>query len=544
MNRRICRPQALIPLFLVAGFVSCKSDSDEESSEGPSDFTEETHGKDTAPNYDVLFTTTEVHTIEISIGPENFETMQQDLATLLESAGQGLGMGGGLPADVSMGGLPPELTAACEGLSAGDTCELDLMGTMLEGTCEASTDDALACTPASQPGVDGAVPDMGASAGGIDFLSEDPVTVPVDVHFDGHTWAHVGMRYKGNSSLIGSYQAGNGKLAFRLDFDEFEDTYPEIEDQRFYGFKKMTFSSGWSDDSLIRDAYVSEVLRDRGIPAARCAFYRVFVDVGEGSEYWGLYTMIEDPADGAMLDAQFGSREGNLYKPEGTGADFTTFDEAGFEKKTNEEAADWSDIEGAIAALHADPSDPEAWRAELEETFDVDLFLNWLAVSTTIVNWDRYGQLAHNYYLYALPGSKVLQWIPWDHNLAMMEQGGLAPVGGTDLGTAYDEVFHTNVGENWPLISFLLADPVYLERYRQALELSLEGLFSESAGPDRMRKMHELISPFVVGEEGEREGYSHVSSEQAFLESIDSEGGLADHVVSRHARVEEALSAE
>ena len=84
---------------------------------------------------------------------------------------------------------------------------------------------------------------------------------------------------------------------------------------------------------------------------ARAAFYRVYVDTGAGAEYWGLYTMVEDPADGAMLDSQLGGHEGNLYKPEGAGSDWTRFTQAGFAKKTNEKAADWGDVERAIAGM-------------------------------------------------------------------------------------------------------------------------------------------------------------------------------------------------
>jgi len=89
-----------------------------------------------------------------------------------------------------------------------------------------------------------------------------------------------------------------------------------------------TFSSNFGDEAQLREAFATEVLRDRGVPAARAAFYRVVVDSGTGPEYWGLYTLIEDLADGAMLEAQFGSKDGNLYKPEGFGADWTKFDTA------------------------------------------------------------------------------------------------------------------------------------------------------------------------------------------------------------------------
>jgi spore coat protein CotH len=369
--------------------------------------------------------------------------------------------------------------------------------------------------------------------------------VPVEVRHDGYRWLHVGMRYKGNSSLASSYGSGIGKLPFRLDFDEFESQFPEIEDQRFYGFKKLTFSSNWSDDSQIRETYVSELLRDRGIPAARCAFYRVMVDSGNGAEYWGLYTVVEDPADGAFLDTQLGGRGGNLYKPEGVGADWTTFSAEAFEKKTNEDEADWSDVQAAIAALHDGNSDAAAWRQELEATFDVELFLSWLAVNTTIVNWDSYGGMAHNYYLYGGQIDRRLRWIPWDHNLSMASGGiGAPPSGGAESQDARAEIFHTNVGNGWPLIQRLLADSVYPERYRERLEHALSGMFGEEAAAQRMRELHELVRPHVIGAGGERSSHRTISSDEAFERAIDGPGGLVEHVATRHARVEAALQGE
>ena len=36
----------------------------------------------------------------------------------------------------------------------------------------------------------------------------------------------------------------------------------------------------------------------------------------------------------------------------------------------------------------------------MEKAFDVQGFLRWLAASTANMNWDAYGNLAHNYYLF------------------------------------------------------------------------------------------------------------------------------------------------
>jgi spore coat protein CotH len=248
------------------------------------------------------------------------------------------------------------------------------------------------------------------------FQVPEPIAVRVSVHSSGRTWTNVRMRYKGNSSLMAATSTGNGKVPFRLDF---APDRKASSSQSFYGFRKLTFSSNFADDSQLREVLATEVLRDRGVPAARAAFYRVVVDTGEGARYWGLYTMVEDPSDGAMLDAQLGGRGANLYKPDGPAATWTRFEPASFEKKTNEGGRDFSDVIAAIDALHSDTTDRRAWRGRIERVFDVDLFLRWLAVNTAILNWDAYGAMAHNYYLYgdAVRGGR-LRWIPWDHNMA------------------------------------------------------------------------------------------------------------------------------
>ena len=113
----------------------------------------------------------------------------------------------------------------------------------------------------------------------------------------------------------------------------------------------------------------------------------------------------------------------------------SSFDEASFDKETNKDESDWSDVIAAIEALNADKSDPAAWRAGLEAVFNVDEFLRWLAVNTTIQNWDTYGSMAHNYYLYGDPTDNGrLAWIPWDNNMALSGEGMGGGMGGMDFG--------------------------------------------------------------------------------------------------------------
>src|SRR5690606_8295580 len=100
------------------------------------------------------------------------------------------------------------------------------------------------------------------------------------------------MRFKGDSSLIRSRGGGSLKLGFKLNFDKFEDDYPEIENQRFFGFKELSFSNNWSDASFLREKVTADIFREAGVPSAHTAFYAIYVDYGDGPIYFGLYTAV------------------------------------------------------------------------------------------------------------------------------------------------------------------------------------------------------------------------------------------------------------
>jgi hypothetical protein len=89
--------------------------------------------------------------------------------------------------------------------------------------------------PGQGGGPPGGGPPGGGPPGGLDD-SEDPMWVPGDIIYNGKKWYRSGVRFKGNSSLVSTWSRGLLKLAFKLDFDEFEDEYPQIDNQRFYGF--------------------------------------------------------------------------------------------------------------------------------------------------------------------------------------------------------------------------------------------------------------------------------------------------------------------
>jgi hypothetical protein len=473
----------------------------------PEGWAEDSHGEAAAPNYARLFPDDRVQRLDIVLTPEVHARLFDDLR-------QRFG-------DAATGTTPANVTA-CAGAALDAPCAF--LG--LSGVCTNLVSMGLAFVP------QGRLSCRAADQNNVrDIVPGDPPFVSATVHYEGKVWSHVGLRFKGNSSLARSWGMGVRKLGMKLDFDKLEGEHPEIADQRFFGFGELTFAPGYSDPSLLHDKLASDLLRDFGIVGARASYVRVFVDVGEGPTYWGLYTMIEDPAD-RLLEVRFGDDSGNLYKPDGRGAEFSVFDPTFIEKKHND-PSDFSDLRRLFDALHAPRADAARWRAGLEATFDVDTFLRNMALNRAINHWDSYGTFAHNYYLYGDPArAGRLVWIGWDHN-----SDWTTNIVGPQIGVMMENLS----AQQWPLARFLVDDPVYRARYRGFLAASLEGPYEKARFDAHVRALHALIAPYVVGPEGERAPFSYITAPQPFLNGPTSVSAAAD---ARRAAIRTALAKE
>ncbi|MES2643141.1 MAG: CotH kinase family protein [Myxococcota bacterium] len=333
-----------------------------------------------------------------------------------------------------------------------------------------------------------------------------PSWFPVEVEVDEVVWEGVGFRLKGNSTLRAAWESGIRKLPFRLDFDQLVGDGVGAEDQRLYGFEELTFSNGFRDPTLMRDVLASAVLEDRGVPAARAAYWWVTLDSGAGPAPLGLYVATELPED-TLVARIWGTDAGALYKPDGPCATLTCDDAPSFEAKTD--TADGADVTRLVTALNADRTDPEAWRTALEATLDVDAFLRWLAVNSAMRNWDAYGVIAHNYYLYAPPDDGRLNWIPWDHNEAF-----------TDWPAPTEDPLLSTIDEQWPLIRLLLDDPGYREAYRLHLLNAIEGAYAREAFEERVDALADLLRPVLFEGPGEPADATFLGTEAEFDEAV------------------------
>jgi spore coat protein H len=472
----------LLSFSLVSIVISCTKQGEETIDpsvlKANPDWATASHSKDGKTDYTIVFPQDKVNTLEITLGKTTWESIKTDMVAKNKgvfgssptTGGGNAGGGGVVNPPVGGGGVvnPP-----VGGGNAG-----------------------------------GAVPNFGP----------EPTYVEATLKFNNKTWNNVGFRLKGNSTLSRTWKAGIYKLPIRLKMDEFEDKYPAINDQRFYGFKELSFSPGVNDNSLIREKVTADIFRMAGIPAARTTFTKLYIDFGEGLKYCGVYTMLEI-VDDTMLKDQLGEEKGNIYKPEST---FATFSQASFEKKNNDATPDWSDVQTTITSLNASnrTTDAATWRANLEKTMNMEQFVKWLAVNTTLVNWDTYGGIAHNHYLYNHSTQKLL-WIPWDNNEALTNNARV-------------QLNLSGVANTWPLIKFVAEDPIYYAKYKAYVKDFNDTVFTTSKMNEIFDKATTLITPFVNGTEKEVAPYTNLTNVASFTSSLAQ---LKTHVVTRNQAV-------
>jgi spore coat protein CotH len=518
-----------------------------------SGWNDDTHSRNANPDYDRVFAQNVVKRLDIRVTSGDWQRLVDDMTELAGPFGaRGRGAGGGFNIVVDQASI-----AGCIGLVEGSACSVG--APPQAGRCTLlPMGAALACVPQ----LGGGNPPGGGNAGNVgrddvEFWSRNPVYIPATIVFDDIAFKNVGLRLKGNSSLSTSWSSGIEKLPFRLNFDALEEQHPEIRDQTFFGFPNLNLTSNSQDQSFLRAKVVGDLFRDAGVASARTAFVRVFLDRGEGSKYLGVYTLVELP-DRPMLQTQFGSASGNLYKPNGTGARWTVFLKESFPKKTNERDEDWTDVEDAIAVLNESRTNAAVWRQRLEARFSVSTFLRWLALNTIVGNTDTYGTFSpHNYWVYGSPRHRDrLFWIPWDHDLAMNAGGPgggnvggggpggggggpMGPGGGPLPADAGIDLFQNNVNASWPLIRYLLDDPVYRAAYRQDVEDLLNTVFEPSRLTTRLQAEYARIAPYVIGAEGEQPGRTFLDSPEQFTQQV---ANLIAYVPARAAAVRQALA--
>jgi hypothetical protein len=85
------------------------------------------------------------------------------------------------------------------------------------------------------------------------------------------------------------------------------------------------------------------------------------------------------------------------------------------------------------------------------------------------------------------------------------------------------------ISENWPMIRFLLDDPVYYKLYLSYLAETIEGPFSPDQMAETYQALADLVAPYAAADVGE----------STFNAAVQQ---LIDHAYQRSEDVQEFLS--
>lgn len=340
---------------------------------------------------------------------------------------------------------------------------------------------------------------------------------------NGQPLFNVGVAYKGNNS----YDPDNAKNPIQIELDH------QIPNQQYAGVEEIRLGNGFGDPSLVREVLSTEIL-GRYAVAPRANFARVWIN----GEYWGLYTNLETVGKRFVRSRFYTDGENPFFKcnPEdfdgpGTGGNYPDLVLASpdsafyYDKYKLESDYGWRELLALMDTLQNHPGSAPA-------VLDVDRALWMLAFNNVLVNLDSYtGAYAQNYYLYR---DENARWLPvvWDLDLSLGAFPLLAPPGGTGgppLTLAQMQQLDplaqaANAAR--PLISQLLADPVWRRMYVAHLRTIVEEFLANDACTDRAAELQALISVAVLTDT--KKFFNYAEFQANLYESI--EGGLAGDV--------------
>ena len=330
-------------------------------------------------------------------------------------------------------------------------------------------------------------------------ISEEYYTC--DVQVNGETFYQVGIRPKGNTSLSTIVNdPDTDRYSFKLEFDQY------VDGQTCYGLDKLILNNNYADATSMKEAMIYDMFQYLGADASLYNYAKISVN----GEYWGVYLALEAVEDSFLL-RNYGTANGNLYKPEGMGlgngggspasgsggADLNYTDDEldSYSVIWDGEVTDSrkSDHKRVISALKN-----IAEGTDLEQSMDIDNLLRYMAVHIFSVNDDSLsGTMAHNYYLYESSGK--LNLIPWDYNLALggMNAGGMDPDSSTSGASSVINSPIDNAFSSTDFFDTLMADETCHSQYYSYLQQLVEGYVNGGGFETFYTRTRSLIDSLV-----------------------------------------------
>jgi spore coat protein CotH len=272
----------------------------------------------------------------------------------------------------------------------------------------------------------------------------------------GETWPDVAIHPAGQSSRDPDF-ANPSKPSMWLSFNEF------VPGREFHKYERVKLDGMVDDPALMRERIVYPIYAARGVAAPRVAHCRVVVN----GVYRGLY-MVEERINKEFVTKRFGRTLVNqLYR--------------------------WTEFEPDLRWVGPDPARyvPNMWEPRIEtlgpgaeamrdfidllnhtpgsvgDVFDIDVFLNWMAVEVASGETDGYigwspgatGFYTGNIFLYRNPANNKYTMIVWDRDQSFWREEGIT--------FGFDQRILTN--------QLIVNNPTAMDRYKSFLRSTVDG---------------------------------------------------------------------
>ncbi len=130
-----------------------------------------------------------------------------------------------------------------------------------------------------------------------------------NITINGETFYNVGIRPKGNSSLTSvASDDTTDRYSFKIKFDKY------VDGQTYHGLESIVLNNMIQDNTYMKEYITYDLYESLGVATPEMSYSNIKIN----DENWGLYLAIEVIGE-RYLENNFGSNEGNLYKPETMG---------------------------------------------------------------------------------------------------------------------------------------------------------------------------------------------------------------------------------
>jgi hypothetical protein len=308
-----------------------------------------------------------------------------------------------------------------------------------------------------------------------DKLDSKLLVVPALVRFKDGVWNNVGLKFYTSKNLLDGYRFGLYQLPLELDFDYFGSKFPEMVNQNFHGFSNLILDNQANDNTKIRQVVFNSMLQDLDIITTKNSLKKVKISIGNQNQIM-LYTL-KEKVEPVIIKNQFNETKFNLYR---TNSKLDKFKINDFNRLEAGYLPGFGDVQRLINSVNRRNSifnqtfDPisglpneSAWKLSLDNAFDNQMYIRWLALNTTIGN-DQFNLVYQEpYYFFSGSNTKANFFYTFPQNSL-----GL----GFDSSISIPEIL--NSVEPNPLLANIIKDPSYFNEFQIELILLRKKFFT------------------------------------------------------------------